>query len=86
MKPPKLALCILFFDYVRSKSQKLFTWEEVKAVSKGVIISQDLINYDQQIRSYQLIKLWREKIISEDQQIRSDDQVIQKLFSRSKFQ
>jgi|TARA_Y100000741_G_scaffold117714_1_gene88345 hypothetical protein len=48
MKPPRLALCILFFDYVRSKSQKLFTWEEVKAVSKGVIISQDLINYDQQ--------------------------------------
>ena len=48
MKPPRLALCILFFDYIRSKSQKLFMWVEVKAVSKGVIISQDLINSDQQ--------------------------------------
>ena len=48
MKPPRLALCILFFDYVRSKSQKLFTWEEVKAVSKGAIVSQDFINSGQQ--------------------------------------
>ena len=48
MKPPRLALCILFFDYVRNKSQNPFTWEEIKAVSKAAIIAQDNINSGQQ--------------------------------------
>ena len=46
MKPLRLALYILF--YLRDKSQNPFTWEEVKAVSKGVIISKGFINYCQQ--------------------------------------
>ena len=47
MKPLRLALYKLFL-YVECKSQNLFTWKEVKAVSKGEIISQDLINSGQQ--------------------------------------
>ena len=38
----------IFFDYVRSKSQNPFTWEEIKAVSKAAIIAQDHINSGQQ--------------------------------------
>ena len=45
MKPLRLALYILF--YLRDKSQNPFTWEEVKAVSKGVIISKGFISSGQ---------------------------------------
>jgi hypothetical protein len=47
MKPLRLAIYILFF-YVEGKSENPFTWEEVKATSKGAIISQDFINPGQQ--------------------------------------
>ena len=46
MKPLRLALYTLF--YLRDKSQNPFTWEEVKAVSKGVIISKGFISSGQQ--------------------------------------
>ena len=42
MKPLRLALYILLF-FVSDKSQNPFTLEEVKAVSKDVMISKGLI-------------------------------------------